>query len=315
MSLTLILGDEELLVSRAVSGLTVAARAADSEADIRELRGEEVAADGLAELLSPSLFGGTTVLIVRAAQDLDEAARDVLVRYVGDPMPDTVLVLAHSGVTKGKKLLDATQAAGAEVIRCAKLSKPADRLTFVQTEIRSFGCNATAGACRALLDSVGNDLRELSAAIAQLVADSAGTDTIDERVVARFYRGRAETTGFQIADAAVAGNAAAALSLLRQAMGSGTADLLVVSALAVAVRDIANVRGAGSASQGMIAKQLGMPPWKVDKAQKSGRGWSDAGLSTALRAVAEADLSVKGAGVSPAYALERAVLLVAGARG
>ena len=313
-AITLILGDEELLVSRAVAGVTAAARAADAEADIRDLRGEEVEAEGLAELLSPSLFGGTTVLVVRAAQDLDEPARDLLARYAADPMPETVLILAHSGVTKGKKLLDAVRAAGAEVIPCAKLSKPAERLTFVQNEVRRHERAVTAGACRALLDTVGNDLRELAAAIEQLVTDSAGSATIDERVVARFHRGRAETTGFQIADAAVAGDAAGALSLLRQAMATGTADLLVVSALAVAVRDLANVRGAGSASPGAIAKQLGMQPWKVEKALRGARGWSDAGLATALRAVAEADLSVKGAGVSAAYALERAVLAVAGAR-
>ena len=229
-------------------------------------------------------------------------------------MPDTLLIIAHSGVTKGKKLVEAVQAAGADVVRCAKLSKPAERLTFVQNEIRSLGRTSTAGACRALVDTVGNDLRELAAAIGQLVADSAASENIDERVVARFHRGRAETSGFQIADAAVSGDAAGALSLLRQAMGTGTADLLVVSALAGAVRDLANVRGAGSASPGAIAKQLGMPPWKVEKALRGSRGWSDTGLATALQAVAEADLMVKGAGVSAAYALERAVLRVAAAR-
>lgn len=313
-AITLLLGDEELLVSRVVARLKAAAVAADPEADVRDLRGEEIESDSLAELLSPSLFGGSTVLVIRAAQDLDEATRDLLTRYVADPLPETVLIVAHSGITKGKRLLDAIQAAGAEVVRCAKLTKPAERLNFVQSEIRSHDRTSTAGACRALLDTVGNDLRELAAAIAQLIADSAGSATIDERVVARFHRGRAETTGFQIADAAVAGDAAGALSLLRQAMGSGTADLLVVSALAVAVRDLANVRGAGSASPGAIARQLGMPPWKVEKALRGARGWSDQGLATALRAIADADLSVKGAGVSSGYALERAVLAVAGAR-
>ena len=88
----------------------------------------------------------------------------------------------------------------------------------------------------------------------------------------------------------------------------------MVSALGGAVRELATVRGAGSGSAASIAKQLGLPPWKVEKALRGSRGWTDAGLSTALRAVAEADLSVKGAGVSTGYALERAVLAVAKAR-
>lgn len=316
--ITLILGDEELLVSRAVAALLGAARAADAEAAVRDLQGESIEADSLAELLSPSLFGGTTVLVIRAAQDLDESVRDLLGRYVADPMPDLILVIAQSGVVKGKKLLEALQSAGADVIRCARLSKPAERLTFVQNEIRSHGRTATAGACRALVETVGNDLRELAAAVAQIVADSDGgggsSAVIDERLIARSHRGRAETTGFQIADAAVSGDAAGALSLLRQAMATGTPDLLVVSALAGALRDLANVRGAGSASPGAIAKTLGMPPWKVEKALRGARGWSDSGLAAALRAVADADLSVKGAGASSAFALERAVLRVADAR-
>ena len=132
---------------------------------------------------------------------------------------------------------------------------------------------------------------------------------------ARRDDGRAETTGFQIADAAVSGDAAGALALLRAALDTGTPDLLVVSALASGLRELASVRGAGGASAGAVAKQLGLPPWKVEKAQRAARGWSDEGLSEALRAVAHGDEQVKGAGVVPAYALERAVLAVARARG
>ncbi len=299
-----------MLVSRAVARLVAAARESDPTADVRDLRGEDVEAGTLLELLSPSLFGGTTVLVIRAAQDLEEAARDILVGYVADPMPDTVLVIAHSGVTKGKRLLDAMKAA-AVVTVCAKVSKPAERLEFVQSEIREAGRTSTAGACRALVDAVGSDLRELAAAVAQLLSDNAAVGVIDERLVARFYRGRAETTGFQIAEKAVSGDPAAALTLLRQAMHSGTPDLLVVSALAGAVREIASVRGAGRGSVGALAKQLGMPPWKIEKAQRLAGRWSDSGLAQALRAVAEADFLVKGGGVSPPYALERAVLAVA----
>ena len=99
------------------------------------------------------------------------------------------------------------------MVRCPKVTKPADRLSFVQSEIRAAGRSATAGACRALLDAIGNDLRDLAAAVAQLVSDDGTAATVDERMVARFHRGRAETSGFQIADAAVAGDAAGALSL------------------------------------------------------------------------------------------------------
>jgi DNA polymerase-3 subunit delta len=59
---------------------------------------------------------------------------------------------------------------------------------------------------------------------------------------------------------------------------------------------------------------LGLPPWKVERAQRQARGWRPEGITVAMTAIAEADAAVKGAGVDPAYALERAVLTVAAAR-
>ena len=72
---------------------------------------------------------------------------------------------------------------------------------------------------RALLDAVGNDLRELAAACGQLAADTSGV--IDQAVVARYYRGRAEATGFSVADRAVEGRLAEALEKLRWALAVG----------------------------------------------------------------------------------------------
>jgi DNA polymerase-3 subunit delta len=44
------------------------------------------------------------------------------------------------------------------------------------------------------------------------------------------------------------------------------------------------------------------------------RGWDQAGLASALKAVAVADAQVKGAAGDAAYALERALIAIAGAR-
>ena len=58
-------------------------------------------------------------------------------------------------------------------------------------------------------------------------------------------------------------------------------------------------------------RELGMPPWKIDRVRQQMRGWSADGVASALRAVATADAAVKGGGDDPAYALERAVVAVA----
>jgi DNA polymerase-3 subunit delta len=62
---------------------------------------------------------------------------------------------------------------------------------------------------------------------------------------------------------------------------------------------------------GDLARELGMPPWKIDRVRQQMRGWSADGVAAALRAVAEADANVKGGSDDPAYALESAVLTIA----
>ena len=132
----------------------------------------------------------------------------------------------------------------------------------------------------------------------------------------RYYRGRAEATGFSVADRACEGNLTAALEQLRWALATGTAPVLISSALASGLRTLGLVGSVGRGlSPNALAADLGMPPWKIDKARQQLRGWTAAGLATAHAAVAEADAQVKGEGASAGYALERCVTTIVACRG
>ncbi|MBD3930693.1 DNA polymerase III subunit delta [Streptomyces chumphonensis] len=307
---SLLVGQEELLVDRAVRQVVDAARTEDADTDVRELAPGELQPGTLAELTSPSLFAERKVVVVRQAQDLSaDTVKDVKA-YLVAPAEEITLVLAHAGGAKGKGLLDAARKAGAREVPCAKVTRPADRLAFVRGEFRAIGRSATPEACQALVDAIGSDLRELASACAQLTADVEGT--IDEAVVGRYYTGRAEASSFTVADRAVEGRAAEALETLRWALATGVAPVLVTSALAQGVRAIGKLASApGGMRPGDLARELGMPPWKIDRVRQQMRGWNADGVSVALRAVAEADAAVKGGGYDPAYALEKAVVTIA----
>lgn len=310
--LRLVLGDEELLVSRAVGEVTAAARAADAEADVRELTAAELAAADLFDLLSPSLFGGRRVVVVRGAHEAKPEVLEALRGYVADPAEEVVLVVVHPGGARGKSLVDALRAAGAVLVECAKVTRPEERLAFVRAEVARAGGSITPEATAVLLDAVGNDLRELSTACSQLVADTGGR--VDASAVARYHRGRAEVTGFAVADRAVVGDVPGALEALRWALAVGVAHVLVADALADGVRSIARVSAAGRGNPYSMAGALGMPPWKVKRAQSQSRGWSEPGLSQAMQVVADLNAGVKGIAADPAYALEAAIRDLAAAR-
>lgn len=307
--LTLAVGQEDLLLDRAVQQVVAAARAADADTDVRDLTSDQLQPGTLAELTSPSLFAERKVVVVRNAQDLSaDTVKDVKA-YLASPAEEITLVLLHAGGAKGKGLLDAARKAGAREVACPKMTKAADRLSFVRSEFRALGRSATPEACQALVDSIGSDLRELASAVSQLVADVEGT--IDEAVVGRYYTGRAEASSFTVADRAVEGRAAEALEALRWSLSTGVAPVLITSALAQAVRAIGKLSSARGGRPADLARELGMPPWKVDRVRQQMRGWSPDGVAVALRACAEADAGVKGGGDDPEYALEKAVVAIA----
>jgi DNA polymerase-3 subunit delta len=313
--LHLVLGEEELLVERAVRAALGSARAADPTADMTRARVTDLTAPVLAEMVSPSLFSDGRVVVIEGAQEVSQDVAEAILAYLAMPADGVVLVVVHTGGGRSKAakaLPGALRKAGAVITECPKLTKPAERESFVRNEIRQAGGRIDAAGVLALLDTVGSDLRELSSAAAQLVADTGGT--VDEEAVRRYHTGRADVTGFAVAEKAVAGDRAAALESLRWAMQLGVPHVLVADALADAVRTIARVSAAGRGNPNQMAAELGMQPWKIRKAQGQVRGWGQEGLAHAMRIVARVNAEVKGAAVSAEYALERAVLELVAAK-
>jgi DNA polymerase-3 subunit delta len=310
--LVLLVGDEELLVDRAVSAVAAAARRADESVAETYLAGSELDGPELHEMLGPSLFGEARLLVIRTAQDVRTAAAAVLGPYLAEPADGTVIVLHHAGGAKGKALLELARKAKPLEIGCAKLTRPDDRVEFVRAEVSRCGGRISADAVGALIDAVGSDLRELAAVSAQLVSDSGGEVGVD--IVRAFHRGRAEVSGFAVSDLAVVGRSGPALEALRFALSVGVPPVVIADALADGVRSVARVASAGRGDQYALAKQLGMPPWKVKRASAQSRGWTEAGLRKALSVVATLNADVKGAAVDPAYALEVAVRRIGAAR-
>ena len=249
---------------------------------------------------------------MRAAQDLRTGALAAVRPYLDSPADGTTIVLQHAGGAKGKAVLEAARAGKPIEIACARLTRAEERHDFVRAEIRRRGGTISADAVATLVDAVGSDLRELAAVCGQLVSDSGGR--VDADLVRAFHRGRAEVTGFAVADLAVAGRVPQALETLHHALAIGVAEVLIADALADGMRSIARVASAGRADAYALAGRLGMPPWKVKKAAAQARGWSEAGLRRALGVVAEVNADVKGVAVDAPYALERAIRRLADAR-
>ena len=312
--LHLILGDEELLVERAIAAVLKHARAsagggsAPADIPVDRLRAGEVSTSELVELLSPSLFADERVVVLESAAEAGKDAAAIIESAAADLPDGMMLVVAHSGGGRAKSLADQLKKLGAQVHPCARITKASERADFVRKEFRALRVKVGDDTVTAVLDSVGSDIRELAAACSQLVADTGGD--LSAAAVRRYHSGKAEVKGFDIADKAVVGDVAGAAEALRWAMMGGEPHVVLADALAEAVHTIARV-GPMSGDPYRLAGELGMPPWRVQKAQKQSRRWSRDSVAEAMRVVATLNADVKGAAADAGYALETAVRRVA----
>lgn len=306
----LVLGDEELLVERAVADVLRSARqrAGSDDVPVSRLRAGEVDTYELAELLSPSLFADERVVVLEAADEAGKDAVELIATAAADIPSGTELVVVHSGGGRAKALAGQLRALGAQVQPCARITKPSERAEFVRNEFRSMQVRVDGDTVTALLDAVGSDVRELASACSQLVADTGGR--VDAAAVRRYHSGKAEVKGYDIADKAVVGDVEGAVEALRWAMMRGEPHVVLADALAEAVHTIGRV-GPLSGDPYRLAAELGMPAWRVQKAQKQARGWSRDMVADAMRLVAALNADVKGAAADADYALEAAVRNVA----
>lgn len=308
----LVTGPEGLLAERALASVLAELRHADPDLETIKVGAAAYESGMLAHHASPSLFGGAKVVVV---EDLDEAGDELqadVLALVGQPAPEVTLIVLHTSGQRGRKVLDALKAARAQVIDCPPVKTDRDKADFVTHEFRRQGRKVTPGAVQALVEAVGKDLRELASACSQLVADTEGV--VDERVVETYHGGKVEASGFRVADAALAGHTGEALRLLRHAIATGVDPVPIVAVLASQLRTLVKVGAAGRGSSASLAKTLSMAPWQIDKARRTISGWDGPGLGEAIRAVAAADVEVKGGGRNPVYAVERAILAIAAAR-
>ena len=307
--LLLIHGSEEVLADRALA-TSLAAR---DGFERTILEASDMEPGRFSDAIAPSLFAEKRVIVIKDLQDLDSEIGEEVEAAIELLDENLHLIAIHRGGVKGKGLLDRLKKSKAEVISCDAIKKASEKEEFVRSEFARLGRKISADAVSALIDATGSDMREVAAACSQIAFDTnAGKAMIDASDIAQYYQGRVEATGFDVADATVAGNPTAALVALRNALDTGTDPVMIVSALASSVRTLAKVGSAPrNANAYQLASSLGLAPWQIEKARRQLSRWSPQLISFSIKELAQADIAIKGGEADPIYALERSVLAIA----
>ena len=321
--LVLVHGKEDLLADRAIDRVVAIARAADPATHRQTISAVgAAAAQEVAEALAPTLFDDGMVLVITDLDCADERLVAVIVSTLETRSDTRRLVVWHPGGVKGRSVLEKMRSLAAVVVPCEPIKEW--RLPdFVKSELATHGRSATEGAVSAMVTAIGADLRGLAAAVAQLVSDVVD-DPIDESAVMAYYDGVADVKGWDMSDQLWSTQTGGVFTSLRQAEqirpGSGPA---YTAALGMGLRNMVRYSGAPrGASEADIAREVGIPPFKVRIVATQLARWRPEQLARAVRRLAEADHQVKGRtetgeGVEPAlqeYALERAIVSILASR-
>lgn len=298
--ITLTRGGETALVDRAVVSAVAAVRKNAPDADRLVVdAGAEGAANDLRQACAPTLFGEDLIVHVVDLQAGDDAFAEALAEVLADQPENVWFIISHDGTAGGKKLLEAVRSARANEVECLAVKKGKRAIEVLTKEFARYRRHATADAVHVLYEAVGHDLPMLFAAVSQLVAD-VPDDPITEDHVRDYFAGVADVAGWQIAEQVWQRRPSQALESVRHAARSGNdsaVGVMSVLAMASGLRDMIRVGGMGpGASETDVARELGIPPWKVKILRSQWSRWSgdQRRLASSLVELADAEAMMKG---------------------
>jgi DNA polymerase-3 subunit delta len=256
-------------------------------------------------LETASLLGDRRLVVIRDAHDLKKDQAEALAGYLESPSPSSVLVLVASGRTK----LDAVVRTKGDVIA---LDAPKGRrlVSWLRDRARARRLKLDERAAWALVDAVGNELRDLDAALEQLATGIGPEASVDAAKVRSTFARLADERIYAFTDAVGDRRLPLATSTLRRLLDQGDEPLVLFGALVAHIRRLLRARRYVDQGARVVGDALGLPTWRAERVQRQARSFTEDELVASMDVLAETDVEMKGDFPSPEGAFERAVIRI-----
>lgn len=265
---------------------------ADFNLDERDMtRDQDV--DAVQSSLNTYPMGADFRLVILMGCDrLAEPMRQMLVDYLADPSPTTVLLMTATTLAKNTKLYKAVAAAGKQAIIDCSAKKGRDLPALVQRMAGRHGLQMDLGAAEELIARSGDSTRMLDNELRKL-SQMLGTATVSRADVARLVARTAEVKPWEFLDAVSARDAVRALELYR--LQPPKSEMRLYSLLTNRLRELVAARALDERGQGgSLAQELGMQGWQVRNHVRWSRRFTMAELVGSLCEAATVEQALKG---------------------
>ncbi len=251
------------------------------------------------------------VVRVRDFARLRDADEDVLIAYLGNPSPSTVMIFTADDLDKRKKstkaLLDACT-----VVDFSPL-KDSEAKAWAKTYLKSLKSAADDQVLSEIINLVGTDIQTLATELDKLAAAALDTDRITADMVDELIGRTRELSNFELADHLLANNRKRALQTLHRLLDDGAEPVMLIGLIAGNYHRLAlgkHLLARGGREE--VFRNISMPPFKRD-AYISTLQRSDAKkIARGLQLTAAADLAIKTSQATPRLQLEMLVCELSG---
>jgi DNA polymerase-3 subunit delta len=286
MTVYLLLGDDEERKKRGVERLRKG-RPTDSY-DAAEASPEAV----VSACNSPSLFGDGAFVVVGNLDAWNAAQKAKILAYLGDPAPDSDLVMLGAKLGAREKLLAAVNESG----EVHDFKQPTGKALakWAVGHAKKLGLDLPENVAEELVLRCSDDKARVMGELEKLALYAEGTATLEDVEV--LVAPDLQSNIFKFVDAVGAGDRRHALGLLEALLGTGEPPLRILYMIRRQFRLLA--RAKALVDEGIprpeIASQLKVPPFVARKLEDGVGNTSEEDLERALALVFDLERGIKG---------------------
>lgn len=307
--LYLLVGPERYLRREAVQSITDAAMGATlirefNDASFSLLTDSVRSAIAAAEQLP--MMSERRVVRVRDFARLRDADEDVLIAYLSNPSPTTVMIFTADDLDKRKKSTKALLDACA-VVDFSPL-KDSEAKAWAKSYLKSLKTAADDPVLSEIVNLVGTDVQTLANEIDKLASAAAETGRITIEMVDELIGRTRELSNFELGDHLLSNNRKRAMETLHRLLDDGAEPVMLIGLIAGNYHRLAlgkHLLARGGREE--VFRNISMPPFKRD-AYIANLQRSDAKkIARGIQLTAAADLAIKTSQATPRLQLEMLV--------
>ncbi len=251
------------------------------------------------------------VVRVRDFARLRDADEDVLIRYLGNPSPSTVMIFTADDLDKRKKstkaLLDACT-----VVDFSPL-KDSEAKAWAKSYLKGLKGTADDQVLSEVITLVGTDVQTLANELDKLAAAALDTGRITMDLVDVLIGRTRELSNFELGDHLLANNRKRALETLHRLLDDGAEPVMLIGLIAGNYHRLAlgkHLLTRGGREE--VFRNISMPPFKRDAYIANLQRNDARKIARGIQLTAAADLAIKTSQATPRLQLEMLVCELSG---